>query len=55
MPQATVGARALSESQGAEPGAGDPLLPADGEAFRARVLVGTQAEVACETGTGTQF
>lgn len=54
-----MGAHALSESQGAgpgaEPGAGDPILPADGEAFGVRVLVGAHAGVTCKAGTGTPF
>lgn len=58
MPPATVGARALSKPQGAGPGAesgaGDPLLPADGKTFGARALVGTQAGVTCEAG-GARF
>lgn len=51
MPPATLGAGALPESQGAgpgaEPGAGDPLLPAEGEADGARALAGIQAGATC--------
>lgn len=59
MPPATLGACALPESQGtgpgAEPGAGDPLLPAEGEADGARALAGIQARATCKVGTGAQL